>query len=341
MAQTIADDNTSVAVECSVRKIDVTAQLVRNIPADIAKALTDAEALLGGFTPPEYSLTFAYSGADQQFTVPAGVNRIIVHAWGAGAGYRSGSNQSGSSPGGYTRATVLVTPSDVLTVVVGQRGGATFPTVTTYGGGGGQLDSSCNAGFGFDSSGWHGARGSGGGLSGVFEGGEAMTFDAAGQVRALVVAGGGGVAPGGLAPGGALIGGTSPLPNAAMGGTQVAGGAAVPWSGTVFDSDGDLSRRSDGSAGGPLMGGAGGSGEWSFTDGYECEADGAGGGGGYFGGAGMENGNNWTQTSGGGSSYTHADAIDPFLQQGLYIDPSFYIEPASEPKSNGLVVIEY
>ena len=122
---------------------------------------------------------FAYTGSDINWTVPAGVTSIDVKAWGAGGGryHRiSMSNAAPSGGGGSAFGTLSVTPGEVLTIVVGQGGSYKFGGHQTnvYGGGG---LASLNA--------------NGGGLSGIFTGSSILTFDSAGQSRALVVAGGG------------------------------------------------------------------------------------------------------------------------------------------------------
>ena len=46
IAATLADDDLSVATECQVRKIDVTATLLREAPVDLARAMSDSEGFL-------------------------------------------------------------------------------------------------------------------------------------------------------------------------------------------------------------------------------------------------------------------------------------------------------
>lgn len=70
------------------------------------------------------------------FTVPAGVTRIMVEAWGAGGG---GSSGGGGGAGMYLQSIQTVTPGQVLTVTTGTGGAnaSTYPgsasdgTVTT------------------------------------------------------------------------------------------------------------------------------------------------------------------------------------------------------------------
>jgi hypothetical protein len=79
--------------------------------------------------------TFNYTGADQLFTVPEGINLITVRMWGAGGGSNralSGTIEAAEGgPGGFVKFKMLVTPSETLTLKVGGGGGG------YYGGGGG------------------------------------------------------------------------------------------------------------------------------------------------------------------------------------------------------------
>ena len=81
---------------------------------------------------------FQSTGKDQEFTVPPGVTRILVKAWGAGgAGGTKGSWNYGSygGGGGFSRSVLSVSPGEILTVIVGQ-GGAVNQVGVGYGGGG-------------------------------------------------------------------------------------------------------------------------------------------------------------------------------------------------------------
>ncbi len=115
---------------------------------------------------------YTVTGADQVFTVPADVTEIQVKVWGAAGMINdpAGRSNNNSGPGGYVEGFMQVTPGDVFTLVVGERGSANN---TPYGFGGG-----------------NNAAGSGGGLSGLFTGGG--TVLATDTARALLIAGGGG-----------------------------------------------------------------------------------------------------------------------------------------------------
>lgn len=216
---------------------------------------------------------FLYTGAAQTWQVPAGINEVIIECWGA-EGNRS-TRSSETVPGGlggYSKATVPVTPGEILTVIVG--GGGTVSRTGGFGGGG-------SGGFAASSppDSWPG--GGGGGMSRVSRGS-----------THIVIAGGGGggsstsTASGGTSggSGGGASGGSS---TGAGGGTQSSGGAAA----TLGTNGGN------GTAGSLLTGGEGYNGWTGNTGG------GGGGGGGLYGGGG--GGSDWefgASTSGGGGS---------------------------------------
>ncbi len=122
---------------------------------------------------------FGYTGADQTFTVPAGVYWLQVKAWGAGGG---GSRYTGiystGGAGGYVSGTISVTPGDILKVVVGRGGRSDGATATT------------NYGFGGSTTYLPEYGSDGGGLTGIFTGSATVTDTS--QARALMIAGGGG-----------------------------------------------------------------------------------------------------------------------------------------------------
>ena len=129
-----------------------------------------ASSLPGGETE------FAYTGADQTWTVPQGVTSINVQLWGAQGGGDNYVNNATGGYGGYVNGVLTVTPGQVLTIVVGQGGIKYHTQMTngsdaTYGGGGGAVTSDLYSDCG----------GSGGGRSAISSGGSD-----------LVTAGGGG-----------------------------------------------------------------------------------------------------------------------------------------------------
>jgi uncharacterized repeat protein (TIGR01451 family) len=220
---------------------------------------------------------FTYSGANQSFTVPAGLSSIGVRMWaGGGGGFNSTyyGNPGGGGSGGYTEGTVAVTGGSVFTVVVGGGGKVTGSSATFGGGGAGGKAS--------DTTTLNGGS-SGGGYSGLFSGSTVS------QANARLMAGGGGgmsngVSGGVFGPGG---GGTNGRANttdvtdrglyqpaaslSGRGGTQSAGGAAATTTGS-----GCATGTGGATAGSALAGGKG-------ADNGE---GGGGGGGGYYGGGG-------------------------------------------------------
>jgi hypothetical protein len=233
--------------------------------------------------------TFNYTGAEQDFVVPAGVTSITVTASGAQGG--AGATKSVHSQGGTTTATISVTAGETLSIFVGSQGGN-----GSYGGASG------NGGYNGGASGGTpglGAGGGGGGASDVRQGGNDLP-------HRVVVAGGGG---GGGSQNSASIGNGGGTTGAAGsndpfggatgggGGTQAAGGA-----GGIHEGGG-----TDGSAGSAGSGGTGGSG-----------ADpGGGGGGGYFGGGGGGSAQSFTGGGGGGgSSFAIGTATGVSMTQG-------------------------
>ena len=180
-------------------------------------------------------LRYSFTGAEQSWTVPAGVSQIGVDAWGGQGGSPSGAV---SGAGGRTRAIVSVTPGQTLYIFVGGRGlytsgcGSIFGCEGQAGGfnGGGDTDPFLG--------------GSGGGGTDLRRGGDAL------EQRVVVAGGGGGTAAtyggtqalGGV--GGGSAGGsgqsTSKFPGGG-GGTQTAGGTTPPNNG--FSFGGGFGRR--------------------------------------------------------------------------------------------------
>jgi hypothetical protein len=74
-----------------------------------------------------------YSSVPVSWTVPAGVTKILVEAWGGGGG---GSAFSGGGGAAYTAASFTVAPGDVISMIIGEAG--TAGSHTTNGGSGGQ-----------------------------------------------------------------------------------------------------------------------------------------------------------------------------------------------------------
>lgn len=206
------------------------------------------------------SITFDYTGAEQQYVVPAGVYLIKVDA--SGAQGQSGNAGSSGGLGARAQATIAVTPGETLYIYVGglngYNGGGTG--YSTYGNGGGASDvrQSGNgtgnrvvvAGGGGGGGGYMGGRGGNGGDTGST------------GVNGINTTGGGG--------GGGGIGGS--------GGTNYFGGDGG--SGNSFSGGagggGHAVQLAFGGGGGGGWGGGGGGGGYGLTNG----GGGGGGGGG-------------------------------------------------------------
>ena len=240
--------------------------------------------------------SFAYTGSDQQFTVPndqGNITELRVFMWGAGGGPDE-SATAAAGAGGYCRGTIKRSDSGTMngttfTVVVGSggvRGTGSSDMPAVYGGGGRGSR---------DSGGGH-VSGTGGGLSGIFEGSNQIYGSSANPVsdchtRIIICAGGGGGAndqSSGYAYGGA------------GGGLEGGRGGSQP------------SNNNKGGRGGRQQSGYSGSTSGNRVDGDKCRGgdgntgqDNPGGGGGYYGG---QSGSDDNSGAGGGSSYYGGNA---------------------------------
>ena len=216
--------------------------------------------------------TFASIGAEQTFTVPAGLSTIAVTATGAGGG--TGRFVGPSGEGAVVSASLPVTSGEVLYVEVG---GA--PTDTNCGEG-----ASCMGGFNGGGSsqplsGSGGLGGGGGGASDIrtISSGDAGTLGS----RLLVAAGGGGGGVQGCDNDFGASGGNAEAPgeNGCDGGfggepgTSMMGGAG----GNPLGDDGGLGLGGQGGGG---TGGGGGGGLYGGGGGGGFNPSGGGGGGG-------------------------------------------------------------
>jgi hypothetical protein len=255
-------------------------------------------------TPVTGSQTFNFTGAEQQFTVPAGVTSVTIQAFGAQGGTLANSvNTSGD--GGSVTATIPVTPGEMLFVYVGGQGVAASSGVPGAGGfngggaGGGAPTTLVGAG--------------GGGASDVRQGGNGLN-------NRVVVAGGGGggsvtdLGGWGGYPDGEC--GTGCLPGDGRGGTQTSGGAGGS----------GIEGGNPGTAGTFGVGGTGGSG------GTIVWIGGGGGGGGYYGGGG-----------GGadGDASTAPDGVGGGGGSGYYIPSATNVsyDVVGNHQGNGQVII--
>ncbi|WP_066757255.1 glycine-rich protein [Crocinitomix algicola] len=224
---------------------------------------------LGGSTHVGFSqdvITFDYTGTVQTYTVPAGITRIHIEAFGAqgGTALNDAADCIIGGLGGQAEGELDVTPGDVLNIYVGGKGEA--GNIGGWNGGGEACDNESTCA-------------KGGGASDIRIGGTELTD------RVIVAGGGGGAewsgCSGSAGNGGGLegAGGAHPTeggPNGG-GGTQVAGGVAGV-------------AGYNGEAGTFGIGGAAGA--------HPSGHSGSGGGGWYGGGGSAEDGH-----AGGGSSY--------------------------------------
>ena len=234
------------------------------------------------------SVTFAYTGAMQDFTVPGGITEVTLEAWGA-QGNLSAMSRAGGL-GGYATGKLAVTPTQVLHAFVGS--GNTVATAGGFNGGGNAATHPCTTAAG----------GGGGGASDVRTGGATLAD------RVIVGAGGGGGAGdrvsgcgrgggggggGGYYGGGGGAGWPSTSTTVPSGGTQSAGG---------IGGTSTFSSTNNGQAGVLGVGGAGGP-EVSSNQAGSNTAAAGGNGGGATGSDGVYSGNYTGQSGAGGSSY--------------------------------------
>lgn len=223
---------------------------------------------------------FVYTGAEQTWQVPAGVNSISVDMFGA-AGGAGGSGLNLGGRGGRVQATLAVSGGSTLSIFVGGKGAdgvSPFNQMAAGGFNGGGSGA-------YDTSGQSQKGGGGGGASDIRIGGNALNN------RVLVAgAGGGGANCAGVGGnGGGLVAQNGRDCSSAYGGgggTQVGGGT--------------VNTTARGSSAGTL--GQGGSAAARNAWGS------SGGGGGYYGGGAgtstQDHGAGYAATGGGGSSYS-------------------------------------
>jgi hypothetical protein len=293
--------------------------------------------------PNHGSRTFGSPGSTS-FQVPVGVTSLTIEAWGAegglGAGFtslapvRKAPARPVASPGlgGYVKATITVTPAEVLTVVVGGPGhdGVGSDGTTSGPGGPGGLQGGVTTG----GDGGTGSFSPGGG------GGGGASFVRRGATTPLVVAGagGGGGAQGGTqggslnpgGPGGAGGGttggnGTPASGNSGVGGSPVLGGGKGIGGSSTLPAGGDGTDGGVSAAGNPGQGGTGGAGSDGNSGGTSpsgppvAGGSGGGGGGGWTGGGGGGGGGEGGGGGGGGggSSFTIPGATNITHTQGV------------------------
>ena len=189
---------------------------------------------------PNINAVFTYTGADQTYVVPAGITTMTVTLWGAGGGSSispaGGGTQTGGA-GACLTGTLLVTPGETLTIIVGGPGTNTsVSSARPYGGGGiqgrsGQVYSS-----------------SGGGRSAI----RRSTTD-------VVTVGAGGGGRNGIGGAGGITTGGTGQNSSATGGTQTEGGVRTGGglNGTL-NLGGDAGQDNSAAGGSGYYGGGGG-----------------------------------------------------------------------------------
>lgn len=100
----------------STTNISLNQANVRSL-AGVASGIISMSNLRGKSNAQTY--TFAYTGGNQSFTIPAGKTSMIVKLWGAGGG--AGFISTGGG-GGYAQSTVSVSGGQVYTIAVGGGG---------------------------------------------------------------------------------------------------------------------------------------------------------------------------------------------------------------------------
>jgi uncharacterized repeat protein (TIGR01451 family) len=252
------------------------------------------------------------AGTISSYTVPAGVGGLRITA----AGGEGGANiASGESPGlgAVLTGTVIVTPGDVLRVLVATAGGSSTFGSDVGGGGGGSFVGRGSDDTAFATTNLLVAAGGGGGEGFEFSGGAGGALDGGDG-------GGGAPAGGGAADGtGGAGGGVFPINGGAGGGAAAASAGAAGESGAGGGggaggnggsaAGGGGTAAINGGAGGPgaFGGGAGGFG----GGGGGAGGLGGGGGGGYAGGGGGgDDGVGGGGGGGGGSSFFAAEVTD-------------------------------
>jgi glycine rich protein len=221
---------------------------------------------------------YRYSGSQQTFTVPSGVDRVVVGVTGASGGFDDPSAPGG--PGANASAPLFVTPGEVLYVEVGGAG-QSVPASANLGGWNGGGDSAPGGG------------GGGGGASDIrtVPCGQDCPGDATSLASRLIVAAGGGGGGGG--------------PSAGAGGAAAVAGRNGPSGGGGGGGAGALTAGGTGGAApsADLVGADGALGQGGAGSGpSNLDSSGGGGGGGYFGGGGGGSGSATNFCISGGAS---------------------------------------
>lgn len=284
--------------------------------SSLAVALVASAAIVVGTGPPSYAdtQTITQTCFSTTFNVPSGVTQITFDLFGA-----QGSSVGGTGGlGGRATATLDVTPSEQLTVVIGAKGD-NISCGGSPGGGGG----SPNKGGGIGGGSTEVRRGAtklliagGGGGSGSCTGIGSGDGGGGGGVDGVV--GGTALDRGGATGGGGGAPGTSTGPGGGGVGGSAGGSNGSPGTGSNGGNGGDTTAAcGGGGGGGGYFGGGGGGG----GGGASLSAGGGGGGGGSGYGpsgttfaSGVRTGDGqavatWTASGGGGGGDTTAPVV--------------------------------
>jgi hypothetical protein len=288
---------------------------------------TDAELVDAGATGGSSSQTFETTLALDTFTVPDNVTSITIEAWGAqGGGGTEGGNGFDGGLGARMKGTFVVTPGQVLTVLVGQKGFS--PDGYRGGGGGGTFVTTGLTPLV--------VAGGGGGIGHATAGMDAVTSTSGTSMLDLNDGtggrngggGGGGIAGSG-AGGGGLIGDGGTGKGGDYGGFPGLGGDAVNGADATFS--GNLTNLLIATGGTSFMyGGAGGVG--------------SGGNGGFGGGGGAIS---WNAAGGGGGGFSggggggYSSAHQPGGGGGSYNNGTYQSNSAGVKSGNGQVVFTW
>jgi len=258
--------------------------------------------------------TFTYTGADQTFTVPAGITSLTLYMWSAaGGGVTSINGAFKGGAGAYVQGTLTVSGGQVYTVIVGGGGTVADASITTnaYKNGGAAINNS--PGY---------LEGGGGGRSGL---------QLSGVNLIAVGAGGGAGGSGNGGAGGITAGsnGSGSSTNYGLGGTQSAGGAA----GTgTYNTASPGTQYGGGNAPSSGVGGGGGDGYYGGGGGVAFGSGQQGGGGG--GGSSLTSNLGSLVTAVSSNGYSAPNSSSSYYQAGVATGSAL-------SGGNGLVVIAY
>ncbi len=268
------------------------------------------------------------------YTVPSGVTRIKVKAWGGGGGGGAGAavNRNGGNGGGggYATAVLNVNPGETLNLSVGGGGGGGSNNTSGRGGGGGGESGIMRSNTLLIAAGG-GGGGGGGRTSSANTGGAG---GAGGDINSGIAGSDGrGSAPypGGGGPGTATSGGAGGAPSGS-------GNSCVGQIGLYLEGGNGADGRTSGcttgntdTAGDGFLTGAGDGGSVINSS----RAGGGGGGSGYYGGGGGASSDSSAAAGGGGGGSSFVSGTDTGSAAGSGMDPGNISDPILNGASQG------